>query len=65
MKLKTRKAVSKKVKVTKKKKLLRRHSGQNHLNAKETGAFKRKKRRSQTFAKKDEKNMKRAIPYAK
>jgi len=36
-KLKTHKAASKKVKVTKNKKVLRRKSGQNHYNSKETG----------------------------
>ncbi len=44
-KLKTRKAIAKRVKITGKGKVLRRRSGQNHFNAKESGKLIRKKRR--------------------
>jgi large subunit ribosomal protein L35 len=62
-KLKTKKSVSKKVTVTKSGKVLRRHNKQNHFNARETGKFKRKKRRDVRFFKTDEKNVKKALPY--
>ena len=64
MKQKTRKSVAKKVKVSGSKKVIRRHSGQNHYNAKETGKFKRKKRAEQTLTKTDQKNVLKALPYA-
>ena len=63
MKQKTRKCVAKKVKVTAKKKIVRRHSNQNHFNAKETGKARRAKRRSQGMYSADEKNVLRAVPY--
>ena len=64
-KLKTRKAVAKRVKVTAKKKVLRRSTGQNHYNSKETGAEGNSKRRDKRLFKTDEKNVLRGIPYAK
>ncbi len=44
-KLKTRKAIAKRVKITGKGKVLRRRAGQSHFNAKESGKLIRKKRR--------------------
>ncbi len=64
MKQKTRKAVAKKVKKTGSGKLIRRKTGQNHYNTRETGAQKRGKRMDQGFLRADENNLKRAIPYA-
>jgi len=61
-KLKTRKAVAKKIKITGRKKLLRRYTKQNHYNSRETGKFKRKKRRDRRLFKTDEKNMLKALP---
>jgi ribosomal protein L35 len=63
-KLKTRKSVSKKVRITKKKKAMRRYTKQNHYNSKQTGNFKRKKRRDIELFKTDEKNVLKALPYA-
>jgi ribosomal protein L35 len=63
-KLKTRKSVSKKVRITKKKKAMRRYTKQNHYNSKQTGNFKRKKRRDIRLFKTDEKNVLKALPYA-
>jgi large subunit ribosomal protein L35 len=63
-KLKTKKSVSKKVTVTKSGKVLHRYTKQNHFNARETGKFKRKKRRDTRLFSTDEKNIKRALPYA-
>jgi ribosomal protein L35 len=60
-KLKTNKAASKKVRLTKNKKALRRYTKQNHYNSKQTGNFKRKKRRDVRLFKADEKNVIRAL----
>lgn len=62
-KLKTRKAVVKKFKVSKKKKVLRRKTGQNHFNAKETGKRGRHKKGYVRLFKTDENNVKKALPY--
>lgn len=63
-KLKTHKAASKKVKITKKKKVIRRKSGQNHFNSKETGSKGREKKRDLRLFKTDEKNyLQRGLPY--
>jgi ribosomal protein L35 len=63
MKQKTKKCVSKKVKVSSTGKISRRHSGQNHFNAKESGKTRRNKRRSQGLNAKDTQNVLRAVPY--
>jgi large subunit ribosomal protein L35 len=62
-KLKTNKAVSKKVKVTKSGKVFRQYSKQNHYNSRETGKFKRFKRKDQRLFKTDEANFLKALPY--
>lgn len=62
-KLKTRKALVKKIKVTKNRKVLRRTTGQNHYNSKETGAKGRKKKRDIRLFKADEQNVLKALPY--
>jgi len=68
MKLKTHKTTAKKVKVTKtkkkKNKLLTKHAGQNHFNARESGKVGRRKKRDKSVAKSDEKNIRRQIPYS-
>ncbi|OGI29245.1 MAG: hypothetical protein A2288_03085 [Candidatus Moranbacteria bacterium RIFOXYA12_FULL_44_15] len=63
-KIKTFKALSKKVKVTKNKKVLRRKTKQNHFNSKETGEQGRKKRKDVRLFKADEKNVLNALPYS-
>lgn len=63
MKQKTKKCVAKKVKVSAKGKIVRRHQGQNHFNAKESGKTRRAKRRSQGMFDTDQKNVLRAVPY--
>jgi large subunit ribosomal protein L35 len=64
-KLKTKKAAAKKVKITKKKKVIRRKSGQNHYNSKETGKKGREKKGEIRLFKTDEANyLKRGLPYA-
>ncbi|NTW15568.1 MAG: 50S ribosomal protein L35 [Candidatus Moranbacteria bacterium] len=65
MKQKTKKSVVKKVKVTGSGKLLRRASGQNHYNSRDTGAQTRAKRVEKGFKlAKEEQNVKKALPYA-
>jgi ribosomal protein L35 len=63
-KMKTNKSVAKKVKITKNKKVLRRATGQNHYNSKETGAEGRAKKKDRRMFKADEKNVVMALPYA-
>lgn len=62
-KLKTNKALSKRIKITKKKKVLRRSTGQNHFNSKENGKEGRKKKSDLRLFKADEKNVLKALPY--
>jgi large subunit ribosomal protein L35 len=62
-KMKTKKALSKKVKITKNKKVTRRKTGQNHYNSKETGKVGREKKGTVRLFKADEKNVLRALPY--
>ena len=62
-KIKTFKALSKKIKVTGKKKVMRRSTGQNHYNSKDTGEAGRKKGKDQRLFKADEKNVLKGLPY--
>lgn len=63
-KLKTRKSVAKKVKVTGKGKLKTRATGQNHHNSRDTGSQTRAKRRDNDVYEAVAKNIKKALPYA-
>ena len=63
-KIKTKKSVLKKVKITKNKKVLRRATGQNHNNSKESGAAGRDKKKDARMFTADEKNIVAALPYA-
>ncbi len=60
-KMKTRRALAKKVKITGTGKVLRRATGQNHFNAKESGKITRKKRNDVVIAKAEAKNIRRAL----
>ncbi|MFA5871713.1 MAG: 50S ribosomal protein L35 [Parcubacteria group bacterium] len=62
-KLKTRKAVRKRVKITAKKKVIRRETGQGHFNAREEGKTTRAKRTDQTVFKTDGVNILKNLPY--
>jgi len=64
-KLKTRKSVIKKVRLTKKRKVLRRRTGQNHYNSKENGQEGRIKRNDLWLFRTDEANVLKALPYSK
>jgi len=59
--MKTRKSITKRLKLTKKGKLVRRKAGQNHFNARATGNQTRKKHGSQNINERDVKKMVRAI----
>ncbi len=62
-KIKTKKSISKKFKITKNGKVLRRSTGQNHYNSKESGDVTRSKKKDQRLTKGDEKNVLKALPY--
>lgn len=62
MKLKTHKTVSKRVKMTKSGKLLKRKGGQNHFNSRESGNTTRNKRRDLTVWKTFAHNIKALMP---
>ncbi len=62
-KIKTHKALKKRIKVTKQKKVIRRKTGQNHFNSKESGKKTREKRTDKRLTKGDEKNVLKALPY--
>ncbi len=63
-KLKTRKSISKRVKVTKKKKVLRSKAGRRHLLSDKTTKRKRTLRKKSVVAKGDARVMKKALPYS-
>ncbi len=64
-KLKTNKSVAKKVRLTKKRKVMRRQTGQNHYNSKDSGQEGRVKRNDVRLFKADEVNVLKALPYSK
>ena len=50
MKFKTRKTVAKRIKITKKGKVIARKTGQDHFNARESGNVTRKKRKDNVIS---------------
>lgn len=62
-KLKTRKAVAKRVKITAKKKVLHRYTGQDHFNSRDAGKATRRKRSDEEAFKTDAKNILKNLPY--
>jgi large subunit ribosomal protein L35 len=62
-KIKTRKAVRKRVKITGRKKVMRRKTGQGHFNSREAGKNTRGKRQDQVVFKTDAENILRNLPY--
>lgn len=62
-KIKTHKAISKRFKVTKNKKVLKRKSGQDHFNSRESGNTTRKKRRDIAMSETLNKNIRTLMPY--
>jgi len=63
-KLKTRKSIAKRIKITKKGKVLKKRAGQDHFNARESGKVKRNKRRITKMAKANVKNIREQLPYS-
>lgn len=63
-KIKTNKAIAKRIRITKSGKIKIRTGGQDHFNARETGKVGRNKKSDKTIAKADQKNIKKAMPYA-
>jgi len=63
-KLKTRKSIAKRIKITKKGKAIKKRAGQDHFNARESGKIKRNKRRATKLAKANVKNIKSQLPYS-
>lgn len=61
MKMKTRKTIAKRFKLTKGGKLLKRYGGQDHFNSRDSGNVTRKKRRDKTVSKAFEKNVKQLM----
>ncbi len=60
-KIKTRKAVAKRFKVTKKNKVMKRGCGQDHFNARESGKQKRAKKLDRAISEADAKNIRKMI----
>lgn len=62
MKLKTHKAIAKRLVITKNKKVLKRKAGQNHFNTRDPGKITRKKRRDVSFSEAYTKVIQHEIP---
>ena len=62
-KLKTNKTVSKRFRITATGKVMRRHGGQNHFNARNSGTITRKKRRDEEMSHAFTKNVKILIGH--
>ncbi|MBI3115260.1 MAG: 50S ribosomal protein L35 [Candidatus Kerfeldbacteria bacterium] len=62
-KLKTHKALRKRLHITGRHKLLRRQAGQDHFNARDTGKKTKNKRRDVTLSNTHRKAVQKLIPY--
>jgi ribosomal protein L35 len=65
MKQKTRRAALKRIMVTKRGKILRRRTRQDHFNARESGKQTRRKRKDLPISRRDWRALRQAIPYLK
>jgi len=63
MKLKTKKLVKKRVKITAKKKILIRQSGQDHFNSRESSKVTKNKKRDKEISSTNIKTVKKLLPY--
>jgi large subunit ribosomal protein L35 len=63
-KMKTHKTVSKRIKISKGGKLIKRHGGQDHFNSRDPGKITRKKRRDQSVSASYVKSLKKMMPTA-
>ncbi len=64
MKLKTKKLLSKSVRITRRKKIMIRPGGQDHFNARESGKVTRNKRTDKAIAKVNARNIRQLLPYS-
>ena len=65
MKLKTHKALAKRIKITKTGKVIRRHGGQDHFNSRDSGKVTRNKRSDQKVSGAHSRAVKTLIPNKK
>jgi len=63
-KLKTHKSISKRIKITKKGKAIKRKCGQDHFNSRDKNKVTRNKRRDGEIAKVEVKNIRNLLPYS-
>lgn len=63
MKLKTKKLLKKRVKLTSKKKVIIRSGGQDHFNARESAKVTKNKRRDKEISQANVKTVKKLLPY--
>lgn len=63
MKLKTKKLLKKRVKITAKKKVIIRSGGQDHFNARESSKVTKNKRRDKEISSVNIKTVKKLLPY--
>ncbi|MFA6466260.1 MAG: 50S ribosomal protein L35 [Patescibacteria group bacterium] len=63
MKLKTKKILSKRVKITSKKKILIRTGGQDHFNSRESSKVTKNKKRDKEISPVNVKAVKKLLPY--
>ncbi len=63
-KMKTRKSVRKRVRVTAQRKIMRRDIGQGHFNSRESGKITRRKRSDEVVFKTDAENILKNLPYS-
>lgn len=63
MKMKTKKLLQKRVKITGKKKVMIRTGGQDHFNARESSRVTKNKRRDKEISSANVKNVKKLLPY--
>jgi large subunit ribosomal protein L35 len=64
MKLKTHKAILKRIKITKGNKIKIRTSGQDHFNSRESGKTRRNKKRDHTLSKSNARSVHKLLPYS-
>ncbi len=62
---KTNKSFSKRIKITRNGKVLRRASGQNHFNSRNTGQEGRNKRKGTSIAKADQASVLKNMPFSR
>ena len=65
MKAKTHKSLSKRVRVTKSGKIMKRYGGQDHFNSRDSGSQTSKKRRDDQMSESYRTHVKKLMPYSK